>query len=349
MRVRLKGLNQATKRLADGTVVTYWYAWRGGPRLEGKPGSPEFIANYNAAVAAKIAAPKGVLLSIIEGFRASDEYLSLAERTRGDYDRQFLIIEKRFGDLPLKALDDRRIRGVFKTWRMELARRSRRQADYAWDVLRRVINVAIDNGIVATNPCTKAGRLYKGSRAEMVWSDEQEAAFLAAAPQHLHLALMLGLWTGQREGDLLRLIWSAYDGSNIRLKQSKTGRRVTIPVGAPLKQMLDAAVRKSPTILLTTDDTPWTPNGFSSSWRKACKRARISGVSGAQPSHGSRWQVAPKQRSQPSPATRSARCAASWTSITLVVTRRWLLVQFGSLKGTKREKISQTELQTVRR
>jgi hypothetical protein len=48
-----------------------------------------------------------------------------------------------------------------------------------------------------------------------------------------------GLWTGQRQGDLLRLPWSAYDGTHIRLRQSKTGRRVEIKAGAPLKAALD--------------------------------------------------------------------------------------------------------------
>ena len=30
-RIRLKGLNCITKKLADGTRRTYWYAWKGGP------------------------------------------------------------------------------------------------------------------------------------------------------------------------------------------------------------------------------------------------------------------------------------------------------------------------------
>ncbi len=51
MRVRLKGLNCTRKKLANGEIVIYWYAWRGGPRLNGQPGTPEFIASYNAAVA----------------------------------------------------------------------------------------------------------------------------------------------------------------------------------------------------------------------------------------------------------------------------------------------------------
>jgi integrase len=90
--------------------------------------------------------------------------------------------------------------------------------------------------------------------------------------------MMLGLWTGQRQGDLLGLTWSVDDGTTILFKQSKTGRRVTIPVGAPLKAMLDSTPRRSLTILLTSDGRPWTANGFSSSWRKACQRARITGV-----------------------------------------------------------------------
>ena len=40
------------------------------------------------------------------------------------------------------------------------------------------------------------------------------------------------------EGDLLALSWASYDGTHIRLKQSKTGARMIIPVGVPLKAAL---------------------------------------------------------------------------------------------------------------
>jgi len=40
---------------------------------------------------------------------------------------------------------------------------------------------------------------------------------------------MLAIWTGQRQGELSRLSWSAYEGTMIRLRQSKTGARVVIP------------------------------------------------------------------------------------------------------------------------
>ena len=89
---------------------------------------------------------------------------------------------------------------------------------------------------------------------------------------------MLGLWTGQRQGDLLRLPWSAYDGKQFRLRQSKTDVRVVIPVGAPLKEALDAATKHGPIILTSTDKRPWTAGGFRTSWRKACTKAGIVGV-----------------------------------------------------------------------
>jgi integrase len=90
--------------------------------------------------------------------------------------------------------------------------------------------------------------------------------------------MMVALWTGQRQGDLLRLPWSAYDGKCIRLTQSKTGRRVTIPVGEPLRILLDRSAKRCAQILTTTHGKPWTSDGFRASWAKACKRAGISGL-----------------------------------------------------------------------
>src|SRR5262249_40580991 len=179
---------------------------------------------------------------------------------------------------PLAAMTDVRTRGVFKAWREKLALSSRRQADYTWVVLARVLSWGMDRGLVATNPCTRGGRLYRGSRVEKIWTPADEPGFLARAPAHVPLPLLLALWTGQRQGDLLRLPWSAYDGTHIRLRQSKGGRYVVIKVGAPLKAALDATPKRSPIILTTSNGKPWTPDGFRASWGKARKRAGIVGV-----------------------------------------------------------------------
>jgi integrase len=278
MRVLLKGINSRRKRLASGKWVTYYYAWKGGPRLRGKPGTPEFIATYNEAAARKVCPPTGVILSLTQGYQSSQEFLGLSPRSRADYVSKIKLIEKKFGDFPLSGLTDRRARGIFMEWRDKLALKSRRQADYAWTVLARVLSWSKDRGHITVNPCERGGRLYRGSRSENIWTADDEATFLKSAPAHLHLPLLLALWTGQRQGDLLRLPWSAYDGTHIRLQQSKTGIRVVIPVGAPLKSALDAAKRRSTFVLTTAGGKPWTPGGFRSSWRKACANVCIAGV-----------------------------------------------------------------------
>jgi hypothetical protein len=93
---------------------------------------------------------------------------------------------------------------------------------------------------------------------------------------------MLGLWTGQHEGDLLDLTWVAYDGSRIRLIQSKSirlgnmknARRVRIPVGAPRKEMLEHE-----RVLLNSWGRALARDGFRSSWATAQKkRAGVVGV-----------------------------------------------------------------------
>ncbi|MDQ0347877.1 tyrosine-type recombinase/integrase [Ancylobacter vacuolatus] len=275
MRVELKGINKKTVKLASGTVATYYYAWKGGPRLSGKPGSPEFTASYLDAVSRKTRAADNSILWLLDRYQQSSDFIDKAKRTRADYLKQIHKIESEFGDFPLTALADRRTRGEFLAWRDRLAIKSRRQADYAFQVLALVMAWGKERGHIAVNPCERGGRLYQSKRADQVWSDADEAAFLAAAPGHLHLPLLLALWTGQRQGDLLRLPWSAYDGARIRLKQGKTGVRIVIPVGAPLKAALDATPRRSPLILTNMDGVPWTSDGFRSSWRKACIKAGI--------------------------------------------------------------------------
>jgi integrase len=283
MRVRLKGINSRRKRLAGGREITYYYAWKGGPRLPGKPGDPEFIAAYNVAVAAKATVPEGTLMSLMLRYQASGEFLSKAERTRRDYVRIITSIESEFGSFPLKALGSDRARNLFLEWRDRIAQRSLRQADYHWTVLALILSWGCKRKIVRENPCERGGRLYRTSRAEKVWTEDDEGAFLASAAAHMHAPLIMALWTGQRQGDLLRLTWSAYDGHHIRLQQSKTGTRVVIPVGAPLKAVLDRLLRaRSPkhddTILLNSRGRKWSSGGFESSWRKACARAGIVGV-----------------------------------------------------------------------
>ena len=165
----------------------------------------------------------------------------------------------------------------FLKWRDGLSARPR-AADYAWTVLARLMAWAKNRGRLKTNPCEKAGRLYRANRADRVWTDADIERFNKVASEPLKAALLLALWTGQRQDDLLTLSWAAYDGATIRLKQSKGGRNVSIPVVAVLRQKLRLMGRRRTaiTILTNTRGKPWTGSGFRASWRTACARASIS-------------------------------------------------------------------------
>ena len=231
MRIRLKGLNRVTKTLADGRKITYYYAWKGGPRLPGKPGEAEFIAAYNEAVAAKPRGRQEVLQAILTDYQASPEFKNLAPRTQKDYVRNIGKIEDEFSDFPLAALGEHGAKAVFIDWRNRLAKVSPRQADYAMATLARILAWALNGGRILANPCTRPGKTYKGTRAEKTWSRAQEETFLKSAPKRMVLPFLLASWLGQRQGDLLRLQWSAYDGTYIRLRQSKPGGMLPFLLG----------------------------------------------------------------------------------------------------------------------
>lgn len=274
MRVVLKGIHKVKSRLASGELKAYFYAWRGGPQIKAKLGTPEFVREYHEAHASLRQPRAGTFMTIISRFKCSPEFTGLAHSTRRSYLAYVKLIEDEFGDLPLAALTDRRVRGEFKDWRDRFAN-TPRKADFAWTVLARILSFAKDRGIIAVNPCERGGRLYAGSRRDKIWSEKDIASLLSVSPKEIQLALMLAIWTGQRQGDLLRLPWSAYDGNCIRLQQSKTGRRIVMPAGSPLKVLLDAAERRGPIILTNSLGRPWTADGFRSSWGKLSDRAGI--------------------------------------------------------------------------
>jgi integrase len=274
MRVRLKGIASATATLSNGERVAYYYAWRGGPRLVGEPGSPEFLASYESAHRNKRTPDPSLFRSVIAGYLKSEAFTGTRERTQADYRKQIAKIEAAFGDLPLAALDDPRVTKDLLDWRDSLAS-SPRQADYAWTVLMRIISWARGRGLTTYRPPERVERLYHADRADKIWSEEHVAAFMAVAPETLQRALVMALETGQRQGDLLVLPWSAYDGTWISLRQSKTGRKVRVPVTRRLRAVLENTKRTSPVILTNARGLPWRPNAFRKAWGGVSSKAGI--------------------------------------------------------------------------
>src|SRR6516165_4188484 len=277
MRVPLKGIHHVKARLASGATASYCYAWRGGPRLVGEPGSPEFLASYTAAHASRRQPDGSSFHSIIAGYKASRDFAALRPRTRADYLQLIAKIETKFGDLPLAALDDARVSRDFLDWRDSMAH-TPRQADYAWMVLMRLLSWARARGLTLYRPPERIERFYHADRSEKIWNEQAIAAFMGVASEPLQRALVLALETGQRQGDLLLLPWSAYDGQWIRLRQGKTGRRVNVPVTRRLARILDSTKRTATTILTNGRGISWEGDSFRNAWWVACRKAKITGL-----------------------------------------------------------------------
>lgn len=274
MKASLPGLHKVTSK-----GRTYYYAWRGGPRIEAKPNTPEFHIEYAEACKAHVKAKRAgkTFDTLCDEFMDSTDFTSLSAASQKAYRAYLKLAREEFGDADYEALQDPGMRGDIKEWRDKMAA-TPRKADYAWTCVARVLSFGKDRGRLKVNVCERGGRLYRADRNDNIWTEEALSALFAVASFEVSAVVVVALWTGQRQGDILRLPWSAYDGKRIRLRQSKGGIRVTVPVGDELADVLALVPRRGPVMLTNTHGMPWTSDGFRTSFGKACDAAGIAGV-----------------------------------------------------------------------
>jgi integrase len=274
--VRLKGIHTATKRLAGGRRVTYFYAWRGGPRLKGAPGSPEFINGYQAAHKARKTLPTGSLAFLVTSYLDSPEWRARAPSTQREWRRWCDQITTDLGTIPMEALDDSDVKKEFRAWRNKWADRPR-AADYAVQVLSRVLSWAIQAGEIENNFALKLGKLYEGGdRADQIWTDDERAHFILAAPStEVAFIVELACLTGLRREDLASLKWADVGELYISKSTGKSRGRKTatipiIPETAFLlneiqthRQLSGKIGKLDGAVLTNTRGQPWTPSGLS--------------------------------------------------------------------------------------
>lgn len=278
MRVKLVGVHRVKRRLADGSVRVHCYAWRGGPKIEAVEGSKEFLAEYLRLTRHRQQEPEaGTLGHIVKLYRESSDYQSLAYQTRRRNDPILQAVVQEYGGMPIELAEARGARQDFLRWRETMADRPR-TAEMHLAVLKRVLSWAVDHEYLSVNKLAGAQAVYKGSRRDVIWTDEQIAAALATASPEIALALRFALDTGQRQGDILRLPWPAYTDGVLRFKQRKTGAAIAISLPSDLVAKINTLPRRTITILSNSRGKPWTSDGFQASWRKMLDRAGVEGV-----------------------------------------------------------------------
>jgi integrase len=286
VRARLEGVFPTYKTLKDGSRRTYWYHRATGKRLRGEPGSAEFIADYVAADKLIRDRQAGTFNSLIRSYTLSVEFEEkLAPSTRAEYKRMLTKAEGEFGTMPTAALDDHRVRKDLLDWREKVARASgQREADNRLSAISAMLTWAVDRGSLSANHLRGFKRLYHVDRSDIIWLPEHIDAFMKVAPIEMQRALILGLHTGQREGDILRMPWSAYNGGEISLRQGKArrggkfGPLIHIPCTTALRRMLDGMDRTSLLILTTKTGISFKARYFARLWERSMIDAGLQSV-----------------------------------------------------------------------
>jgi integrase len=206
---------------------------------------------------------------MIRDYRASDEFLGLKPKTQNDYGRMldlFASIDRH----PAEAIRRKHIRELRKGF----AGKERTQKLFT-QVASALFNFGIDNDYCALNPATRMKRIGK-AKAYAPWSDAQCAVFEASLPAgHLRTAYMLGRYTGQRRGDVLKMARTAYDGVSIEVRQEKTDEPLAIRAHRRLRAYLDALPKASLLFVVDVAGRSVEETAFSKNFRAALDRAGL--------------------------------------------------------------------------
>jgi integrase len=271
----------------------YWRFRRGELKaaLPGKPGDPEFHKRYGELLAqSERKAPepdKESFAWLVARYRKSAEFNALRPLTRLDYDKTLSLIEAELGEQPYELTTAPMIKRV----RDDHAD-TPRKAHKLRQMLSRLYSWANEEGLVdGYNPAAKVKRLKVRQKAITPWSEQEIAAFLKAAPLWLQTPVLLALYTGQRREDVVRMTWADYQGSIIRVRQSKTGEPLDLACHKALRSHL-SSIRTAfgGPIARNAKGKPFTPNALSQAIRRQVEA--MDGLPNDRSMHGLRYAAA---------------------------------------------------------
>ena len=240
--------NVVRRKLADGSVRTYVYESAGASRtLKPANGTIGWLqAQYEASpeYAALAPASRKLYRHVLKELEAV-RYFRLADFQR----KHIMAIRDKLAGKPGIANSFVRAVGAMFAWAMQRGIRE----DY--------------------NPAAGIKSLALKERGPWDEADLRRAEAGLSGP--MLTAFMLGLYTGQRRGDVLRLTWAAYDGQGFDLRQQKTGKALWVPAVPPLQAYLAALPRTGIHIVCQTNGRPYSTGGFDGSWRLAVARCGV--------------------------------------------------------------------------
>lgn len=279
--IQLKGVHYVSRLLSGDRRRWHVYAWRGGPKIMEaecvlKPAlTPEAVAAFALAHETTAKTQTDTFAALVEAYLASPEYLRLAPSTRQQWRIWTDRAKDEFGTGKLRLFSDPRMRGTILDWRNKWAS-SPRTADYAIQVLSRILSWGVQRGWIMHNPAAGAPTLYRSDRSEIIWDDTEIEAVAAHMLPHAARAFKLAAWTGLPRGDLITLRWSDVGDLYIGGKRGKTSVERCIPIFDETRAILAECPRKAVTVVISQDGAPFGARGFSASVEKARDKAKVA-------------------------------------------------------------------------
>jgi integrase len=255
----------------------HYFRKRGQPRvrLPGLVGSTEFMSAYQAAIAATPIAigtsrsKPGSVAAAIASYLASPRFKALAPSSQQV--RRFVLeaFRRDQGDKLIAAMPKKFIAAMLDAMTPTAARN--------WlKAIRALVQHCIDVDLIKEDP-TLGIRLRPTKGEFHCWTEEEIAAFTTTFPigTRERLAMALGLYTGQRRGDVIRMGRQHIKDGVLHVRQEKTNAALAIPVHPKLQAVLAAVPATQLTFMQTLKGKPFTGHAFSNWFAKACNKAGL--------------------------------------------------------------------------
>lgn len=198
---------------------------------------------------------------IIKQYMASVEFAALRGPTQKDYAATLDLLDRELGKQPFRFTTRKMIKYVRDSYA-----KTPRKAHKVKQMASRLYSWADENEYVpeGLNPAKGIKEIKRRKMMIEPWADSEIELVLSTAPVHLLTPVMLALYTGQRRKDIAEMKWSQYDGSTIRVRQSKTGELMEIPCHVNLRKHLDAIKPDvGGVIAWSAGGRPYTPDALS--------------------------------------------------------------------------------------
>jgi integrase len=271
VKIRLPYLN---RYFSDGKA--YYYVRRKGRpnvRLEGDPGTAEFIASYQAAL---VSSPPrecrhgaGSFGELVRSFYGSVEFANLKPSSQRAYRHVLEAAATKHGHRPAATLPAEYASKMVE----EIGRKRPGLANLTRSVMHRLMRFAIRIRVRKDNPFAGLPAYKQGTHH--TWTDGELKAFEERWPlgTRERLAYALLLYTGQRGGDVVRMRRQDITDGVISVVQEKTGAALSIPIHAKLHAAIKAAPAKGMHLIGDQNGRPMTRPALTKLMKRAAKDA----------------------------------------------------------------------------